>query len=577
MRINLNNLNMLPRMAASDILRSVFFAVLFIVALTPSGLYPYQLTGPILNSSILVACAIIASVSYLYRTNKTIVLSELFRSPFHFFLAVLILVSVARFGINIWTIYFIELFLLSALVFLLIQNGLVDELHMRIGLSVAMVYVLLGLLFAQFDIMNTSGLSLNSNITAMFLAALTPFVAGQARPSRLILLYGIVTLAVVALESRTGLIGLLLGFLANLWRQYGADWRKVVYSRMAAPAVLLLLVFIAALVFFQQKKTESTGGRMIIWENTWQIIQRQPMLGYGIGAYAKALNTQLADYFSKPRDISIQDNFYNPISVAYNDPLQLIVENGVIGLLFWLAIGITVTRSKTRGFALSPTGISLGCMAVMGFTNSLLYAAPCGLLLVAVIPFALPQRVNSPLPSVYIGARALGAASLTLTFLFLVTRHERALRQTWTLAQDKQTSAREKLSRLRPFKRILANNEFYWKEVAQNFYAAQRHEDALQALDRVLRLNGWADAYALRSAIYEKLNRRLEAHENLRMAHATAPGNLDFKYRWFESCRQSGDSTTARLIAQEIVQYDKKRSEAITFYKNNAQQYLYAH
>jgi O-antigen ligase len=80
-------------------------------------------------------------------------------------------------------------------------------------------------------------------------------------------------------------------------------------------------------------------GRTLIWQETWELLQRRPLLGYGYGAFW-AEDSEVAS--------RVQEGVGWETPSAHNGYLDLLLELGVIGLAFF---GLSTCTTILRMFA----------------------------------------------------------------------------------------------------------------------------------------------------------------------------------------------------------------------------------
>lgn len=105
-------------------------------------------------------------------------------------------------------------------------------------------------------------------------------------------------------------------------------------------AFFVVLVAIAGAGLYQMKKG-SADGRMLIWKISMNMIKDRTVFGYGFDQFKAHYMDYQAAYFKQNPDsedvLVAGDNNY-----AFNEPVQLMVENGLIGILLLVAITLLV-------------------------------------------------------------------------------------------------------------------------------------------------------------------------------------------------------------------------------------------
>jgi len=153
----------------------------------------------------------------------------------------------------------------------------------------------------------------------------------------------VILLAIIHSLSRMGFFATLLSLLVLGLVALGTGRRR--FRHWWLPAGLLTVVVSLAFVFlppdrliFRIAKIASTDAitadtRLQIWQETIRLIGAYPLVGCGVGGYESCMmryQTTAHGY---------------TVDFAHNDYLQVAAEQGIPGLLIWLALGALVTRS----------------------------------------------------------------------------------------------------------------------------------------------------------------------------------------------------------------------------------------
>ncbi len=180
------------------------------------------------------------------------------------------------------------------------------------------------------------------------------------------LLVGLITAATLLLVftgSRAGYIGMALALAYTAYKYLTAAKHKQI-------VLFLFLIFSAllsvAMLFY---KSESTGGRLLIYKVAAGMLKGDWLWGIGQGQFKIQYNLYQAAYFTSHNinssEALLADNSY----YAFNDFLQVFIENGLIGFLLLTGIimlvikqiKITKTNSENR-YLLIASAASLVCI-----------------------------------------------------------------------------------------------------------------------------------------------------------------------------------------------------------------------
>jgi O-antigen polymerase len=108
--------------------------------------------------------------------------------------------------------------------------------------------------------------------------------------------------------------------------------------------VILFITIGAGLYHF---KKGSADGRLLIWKVSAEMVKDKPVFGHGYDGFKKHYMDYQAEYFKKNPD-SEEAMFAGDNNYAFNEPIQLMVENGAIGILLLIATILLVFFRKYR-------------------------------------------------------------------------------------------------------------------------------------------------------------------------------------------------------------------------------------
>ena len=164
----------------------------------------------------------------------------------------------------------------------------------------------------------------------------------------LLLLYGI-----ILSDSRAAYLAAIVMVVICLYLRFRSRIR-IKRRHMGA----LLLLFSGLLLALYIHRPSSANARLGIWKITVQSIGQKPLLGYGTGGFQSTYMLKQADYLTSA-DEEMRRNA-DEVKTAFNVPLELLYEQGIIGLLLWGSIlylsimGILKASDKKNPLLLFP-------------------------------------------------------------------------------------------------------------------------------------------------------------------------------------------------------------------------------
>ena len=164
-------------------------------------------------------------------------------------------------------------------------------------------------------------------------------------------LLGVISIILIipATHSRGAWLAILLSSLVLIEYRYHFikhSIKKITRIKKIALAFLVLSIFFSGLLGVYYFKKGSSDGRLFIWKVTTEIIKDYPVFGIGFDRFKAHYMNYQADYFDRhgeTEEALVADNTY----YAFNEGLQFIVENGLIGLVLLLFLIYYIYKVRT--------------------------------------------------------------------------------------------------------------------------------------------------------------------------------------------------------------------------------------
>lgn len=197
-------------------------------------------------------------------------------------------------------------------------------------------------------------------LLSVFLLGSIPFIKRWALKVVPLLLFAMAVIIIVMLKSRAALLGVIA---AALW--FGLTLvvhgvkprfsRKLRTSVLVVSNVLALAFFIVGLRWFvgrsipetanrseveyNMMSTSSLVERSILWDKTYQIVDKKPVFGYGIG------NWQIHFPDASLKGLYRSDFWSIKFTKPHNEYLGVLSEGGYVGLVLFIAFLVSLVVS----------------------------------------------------------------------------------------------------------------------------------------------------------------------------------------------------------------------------------------
>lgn len=138
-------------------------------------------------------------------------------------------------------------------------------------------------------------------------------------------------------------------YLVSVKFQFFQHVKVYLNTRIKKLCLLALIVILPALigVGLYHLKKGSADGRLLIWNISTEMIKDRPVFGYGYDGFKEHYMDFQADYFKDNSD-SKQALVAGDTNYAFNELIQLTVENGIVGILPLFSIIFLVFFQKFK-------------------------------------------------------------------------------------------------------------------------------------------------------------------------------------------------------------------------------------
>lgn len=338
----------------------------------------------------------------------------------------------------------------------------------------------------------------------------------------------------VMADSRAAWLSLAVGLLLMWMEKHGLSRIKQGVVTMAFAALLLLPAYLY--------RPQSADSRLFIWKVCMEMVKDKPFLGEGPQGVQRNYMHYQADYLANKGNTEEQwaatTNMY-----AFNEPLRVTCEYGLVGLLLWLFVLGQVWRVAGRNnpFLLLLTVILLFSLFSYPFSLwpfQLLFA----LLLGAV------TRNNIVMPAFRVkafGVSLLLCIMLTIHHLFY-SRVERAIDYCyWEEAEA---------DFLRRYYPLFAYEKELSSRYARTLFVAGEYQKAIPALQQMIRVAPTSEIYCDLGTACMHVGDATLAEKYYLHAAALTPSLLSPHYHLFMLYHSMNQPEKAVAKGHEILQ-----------------------
>lgn len=379
----------------------------------------------------------------------------------------------------------------------------------------------------------------------------------------LILLLMVQIPAVVLSDSRTAWLSIICGIVF---------WCRE--KRLFKNTVVKLTVYIAIFILFGMSyfyKSRSADGRLLIWRVCADMIMDKPVFGHGIGGFDRKYMQYQADYFRQNPDsdyVRYSDNAGYP----YNEYLHVSVDEGVVGLLLWLAVIVSALFVPAKN--------NNGKSVLIAYLIICMFSYPfyvAGLFVLFPVLLSSIETEPSDIKVHSVCFRILSvAAVLCLTASFreyvVIRRCDKAVHGLFRGSGSTCNDAERYVEA--NFRRIL-NHAFLSDIYAQYVFAHYETERALGILNEIKCYSPTAGIYCDLGDLYRQSGDTDNAVASYLIAGNMIPRRMVPKYKLFLLYRDLGDTVSARKYGYELLSSSHHIESTVTLrMKRDVMRYL---
>lgn len=392
-------------------------------------------------------------------------------------------------------------------------------------------------------------------------------------------------------ESRTAWMAGVAGAIVVLFVRYNLKQAIIVWLgtvRNKIIAFLLVIGILFAGVWMYKFKENSALGRLFIWKVACGMVYKNPVTGTGFNGVRAHYNDIQAEYFKKHPGNFEEIKTANQVNYVFNDYLQILIEEGVAGLLLFLALMIITVYAAIKILSNAeqkPLSKSLiigsfsGLISLMVtfFTTYTLESLPATLNLFffiglisafSTVQYTLPER--SPIIK-YPGY--LVSVGLAIISVVLLVREFKSVRS--YLQVTAYHSAVDRLTLFQNNYDKLKNDPAYTLRYGKLLAESGKHEESIAMLNSTASYLCDTSLYRSLGDSHTVLGNREAAEKFYLKAITIAPQRFRPRYNMVNFYLKEGDTLKALSMAKYIVDMPVRvRSEVVIRIQEEMQKLL---
>lgn len=317
-----------------------------------------------------------------------------------------------------------------------------------------------------------------------------------------------------------------------------------------------LLLFIGCIGMYYLKK-DSADGRALIWKISVQTILHHPM-GVGIGNFSGSYGNEQAAYFASGRGTEQGQYVAGNPEYAFNEYLQICVEQGIIPFLLFMVI---IVYSLYVGIKQkkAPAVASLVALLIVGAMSYPFSVLPFLIVLAFLLAWIHSGEKGKPLvPQL---ASVFAFVSLLIVLLCLYNRYptyqayKKWNKYTLLYHSGMYLEAVENYRQIYP---LLSDQLPFLFEYAQSLSKSEMYAESNRVLEKAVRISCDPMLYNVMGKNYQALKRFDKAEQCFEKSSHIVPNRIYPYYLMALLYMETGETEKAKATAQTVLTKEPK-------------------
>lgn len=369
----------------------------------------------------------------------------------------------------------------------------------------------------------------------------------------------------IFLNSRTALLTIILFSIFIVYNRLLRNRLQISYLVFIGTAIVSMVI--AAFCF----KVDSSQGRLLIWKTSLGMISDYFPFGSGANTFSCIYPNYQAACYNHDKMSDSQVLLAGNSVTAFNEPLEIICELGLVGLFSLLFIFQKILKVDIHRNNLV---IKFGALGLL-FASLFYYVFHSTILLLILLLF-LSYLFSMDKPLLSISGKWVKLIFCVILVLSNMTFYTFQLKYTSIKSLSNLQSYKGKtLEEYRELYNHLSDNPVFIYIYANELYKNDKPKESLQKLNLLSKHITWYDSEVLAGDSYLKIDEIENAEKHYKKAISICPGKFNARHKLFNAYVNTGNDDKAKELAIEIVNLPEKIPSAVTLaIKLEAESYL---
>lgn len=409
-------------------------------------------------------------------------------------------------------------------------------------------------------------------IAAIFVFALGNYLYGKNQTLKNIAAFACVLCVLVlpSTQSRSAWVGAAIGALYLLFTKYGLVYVKKYFTNTFFNIAMVTILFTIGVMLYSFKPN-SALGRVLTWQVSLEMVKNNSLTGIGYDQFANKYGFYQASFFKNNPNHTTFATLADKNGYAFNDLLQILVENGIIGfVLFILVIYFTFFTATHKNatdisYASKAGIITLLCACIFSYPLQLIPITWLLLFFIALISAQSRQKFSFAIP---LPTKIFGVIGFSFLLLFILknTLNEYQTKQIWQQADDavalQDFKKAEKIYRIVLLQQPNLDNALLG--YGKTLYINGKIQESVNVLEKASKSIADPFLYSNLADSYTALKKYNLAEKAYLTSIAIIPNRMYPKYLLAKMYLQKQDTVKAKAMAKQILAMPIKTTSLAT-------------
>lgn len=364
--------------------------------------------------------------------------------------------------------------------------------------------------------------------------------------------------ALILSESRSAWLALIITSLSIiLYKQKNKLMQLPAHTKSVWIVISLTTIALLCISLYHLRP-ESAKGRLLIWKISLEMIQDNPIRGLGYNGFQANYMNYQSEYFRHGKGSKTEKYLAGSVVSAYNEPLRITVEYGIVGLILYLSfIYIVIFRTHGKSVLFSAAKAAIIAYIIFG-----LFSYPnriFSLQVFGVMSFALLLNTQNG-TNVTVYFEKLNASLLRntrcvlLLFALLLASSTFRLHTAYQRFQSLQNNPPENISEyLEELESVMSGDALFLQNFCVMVNHRVDHDLLLDKLNRTIQLSPSNTLYRMKGDCLNWMNRYEEAEHTYWKAHYMTPSQQQARASLVQLYLKQNKKVEAKKLTNQIL------------------------